>query len=73
MTSYQRDNPAQLLFDKTLSLMCASQMTKEELAPMYDVLDELKELAFIYEKRVDELQDLNANLQATIEEYEGYQ
>ena len=70
MTSYQRNDPAQVLFDRILSLMCASQMTVDELRVMYEPLDELKELAFAQAKRGNELQELNANLQATIEEYE---
>lgn len=36
---------SQLLFDRILSLMCASQMTVAELKVMYDVLDELRVLA----------------------------
>ena len=36
---------SQVLFDRMLSLMCASQMTIPELKVMYDVLDELRELA----------------------------
>ena len=73
MTSYQRNDPAQVLFDRILSLMCASQMTVDELRVMYEPLDELLELSFAQARRGDGLQELNANLQATIEEYEGYQ